>query len=82
MDQQTPEMNDPRPFVETERFWVDANFFVVMREIARTFVNGTEWNKKARVVLDYDPQKPRMYITTFMEDGESIPLEAREDYLG
>ena len=76
-----PQQNEPHPFVETDHFWCDANFFVVLREMARMFVNGTEWNKKARIVLEYDPQEPRMYITTFMEDGESTPLEAREDFL-
>ena len=76
-----PNQNEPRPFVETDHFWCDANFFVVLREMARMFVNGTEWNKKARIVLDYDPQKPNMTITTFMEEGALTPMEDRVDLL-
>lgn len=67
--------------VSTNRVNMQSNFFVALREIARMLVNGTEWNKKARIVLEYDPKKPRMTIETFMEQGESIPLEDREDFL-
>lgn len=71
-----------RNLVSTNHVNMQSDFFVALREIARMFVNGTEWNKKARIVLNYDPQEPRMTIETFMEQGESIPLEDRQDFLG
>ena len=50
---------------------MSSNYFIVLREIADTIVNGTVWNKKARIVLEYDPLEPKMTLTTFMEPDEA-----------
>ena len=47
--------------------------FIVIRELARAIANGTDWNKKARIVLEYDPQAEKMPITIFMESDELPP---------
>ena len=57
--------------VATRHVSLDSKCFVILREIAKMFVNGTKWNKKARIVLEYDPQAEKMAIKTFMEYGEA-----------
>lgn len=48
----------------------NGNFFVVLREIAKAFIKGTVWNKKARIVIEYDPGEDRMNFSTFMSRDE------------
>ena len=59
--------------VPTNHISVRSEVFVVLREMARMIVNGTEWNKKARIVLEYDPQCQKTEIKTFMERDEATP---------
>ena len=57
--------------VPTYTVQMKSDFFIVLREIADTILKGTVWNKKARIVLEYDPQEPKMTLTTFMEPDEA-----------
>ena len=70
------------PIVPTCSFSVASDMFVFLREMARMFFNGTEWNKKARIVLEYDPQAARMVIKTFMERDEATPAADRQSLQG
>ena len=67
--------------VPTASFAAKADTFVLLREIARMIVTGTEWNKKARIVLEYDPQAEKLEIKTFMERDEAIPVADRQSLL-
>ncbi len=77
---------DPRnypgdtPCVPTWAVSVKSNIFVIIREIARLIVNGTESNKKARIVLEYDPQSEKMFIQSFMTRDEAVPPTDRESF--
>ena len=64
--------------IPTDRVYIPSNFFVVIREIAKMIVEGTVWNKKARVVLEYDPQDAKMSIVTFMEPDAAHSRERDE----
>lgn len=66
------------PVVPTNRMSVNPRCFVFLRELARLIVNGTEWNKKARIVLEYDPDAPKMEVRTFMERDAALPPSDRE----
>lgn len=67
--------------VPTGRVYISSNEFVIFREIAKMIARGTEWNKKARIVLEYDPQMEKMTIATFMEPGEADAPECQESSL-
>lgn len=67
--------------VPTASVAAKADTFVLLREIARVIVNGTEWNKKARIVLEYDPQAEKLEIKTFMERDEATPVADRQSWL-
>ena len=69
------------PIVPTDAMSMRSEVFVLLRELARMFYNGTEWNKKARIVLEYDPDKPKVQIRTFMERDEVIPVGDRQSFL-
>lgn len=47
-----------------------AKFFVVMQEIANVIYRTTDYKKKARIVLEYDPRREKMTLSTFTEDAE------------
>ena len=66
------------PVAPTNRMAVNPRCFVFLRELARLIVNGTEWNKKARIVLEYDPDEPKMEIKTFMQRDEALKPSDRE----
>lgn len=66
------------PVCPTRRIAVRPEAFVAIRELARAIVEGTAWDKKARIVLEYDPQAPKMPITVFMESDELPPPGDRE----
>lgn len=69
------------PIVPTDAMSMRSEVFILLRELARMFYNGTEWNKKARIVLEYDPDKPKVQIRTFMERDEVIPVGDRQSFL-
>ena len=73
LDTENEYRGEDTALVITNQVSPSANVFIVLREIARSFVNGTKWNKKACVVLEYDPQQDKMSITSFMERGEEDP---------
>lgn len=64
-------MADEKVMVESRHVSLDSKEFVVLREIAKIIAEGTMWNKSARIVLEYDPQKERMRISTFMKADEA-----------
>ena len=66
---------DDTACVPTGSVYMSSNYFIVLREIADAIVKGTVWNKKARIVLEYDPLEPKMTLTTFMEPDEARSLE-------
>lgn len=70
-----PEEHDVVP---TRHVSLESKCFVILREIAKMFVDGTKWDKKARIVLEYDPHAERLVIKTFMEYGEADAPEARK----
>lgn len=45
-------------------------FFAPLLRLAQLMHEGTRWNKKARIVLEYDPGVNRIHITSFMAKGE------------
>lgn len=69
---------DKQDYVETGHVTLNSNMFVVLREIARLIVRGSEWNKKSRIVLEYDPQQEKMRITTFMTADEAALRASQE----
>ena len=52
--------------------------FVLIRELGNAIYAGTRWNKKARIVLEYDPSYEKMSIMTFMESSELAQEAGRE----
>lgn len=64
--------------VPTGRVSVSSNLFPIMLKAMQQIVQGTRWDKKARIVLEYDPQNKKMEIVSFMESAESVLLEGRE----
>ena len=54
----------------TSGVYIRSEGFVAMREIADAICQGTRWNKKARIVVEYDPSQEKMSIMTFMESSE------------
>lgn len=50
--------------------------FLLVREIARVIYNGTAWHKKARIVLEYDPQEERLTVCSMTAKGEAPPVGA------
>lgn len=66
------------PCVPTDRVYIPSSCFVVFREIAKMIIRGTAWNKKARIVLEYDPQDAKMSIVTFMEPDAAHSRERDE----
>lgn len=69
---------DDTACVPTSSVYTSSNYFVVLREIANAIVKGTVWNKKARIVLEYDPQDAKMAIVTFMEPDAAHSRERDE----
>ena len=40
-----------------------------------TIVKGVDWQKKARIVLEYDPQEMKMELTTYQTTDEEQKME-------
>lgn len=55
-----------------------SKFFAVMLEIANVIYRTTDYKKKARIVLEYDPRQEKMTLSTFTEDAEPNEREDRE----
>lgn len=52
-------------------------FFVFMWELAQRIHELMAWDKKARIVLEYDPEQKWMSVRGFMERGEAIQMANR-----
>ena len=59
------------PTIPTGHVSLSSNAFPAMLTVIQQIVQGTRWDKKARVVLEYDPQAEKMEIDVFMESPES-----------
>lgn len=77
MDQGTP---GDDPLTVTNRTLIKSNGFVAILSICDAILHGVSWNKKARIVLDYDPQQEKMSVTTLMESDELKTPEGREPF--
>ena len=64
--------------VVTGCFHIQSNVFTTFIHLARVIHEGTAWNKKARIVLEYDPQQKLMQIMTLMDRDEAKTLERFE----
>ena len=64
--------------VITNHLEIASESFVFLNELCRVIFTGTEWNKKARIVLEYDPQQKLMQIMTLMDRDEAKTLERFE----
>lgn len=53
--------------VPTGHTSLSSNAFPAMLAVMQQIVQGTRWDKKARIVLEYDPQAEKMEIDVFME---------------
>ena len=51
----------------TGRVSVNPRFFLMMLETMKSIVESADWQKKARIVLEYDPQAEKMDVVTFTE---------------
>lgn len=60
----------------TNQVYFPSSVFIVLQEIGRVFCEGTKWNKKARIVFEYDPEKKKMCVSSLMESAE---LDREED---
>ena len=67
--------------VDTEKITnvleIPSESFVFLNELCRLIFTGTQWDKKAQIILEYDPQQEKMLITTAMDRREVSPLPER-----
>lgn len=45
-------------------------YFTVLWSFLDTILKGTSYNKKSRIVIEYDPEADSVTVTTFTESGE------------
>ena len=58
--------------VPTRQFCVKSNYIIFLTEVARIITEGMKWNKKARIVMEFDPSQDKFSVTVFMESGEAV----------
>ena len=51
--------------------------FISLWDMMETIVKGVDWQKKARIVLEYDPQERKMELTTYQTTDEGLKMEVR-----
>lgn len=68
--QERGETAENHPLTPTRHFGMRNKHFVGVLELMRAIVDGVKWNQKCRVVVEYDPEKEKISVTTFMESGE------------
>lgn len=56
---------------------VASQVFIALREMMDAVVRGTDWNKKTRIVLEYDPQSRKMELLTFGSADETQKTAGR-----
>lgn len=66
--------------VVTGCFHIQSNVFTTFIHLARVIHEGTAWNKKARIVLEYDPQQEALSIVTIMPYGDVLVKEQEEKW--
>ena len=75
------EFIDGMKVVPTRILSVNTRFMVEFLELAREIYDGLDWNKKGRIVVEYDPQAKKFRFITFQEakdldidpDHEEVP---------
>lgn len=65
------------PTIPTGHVSVSSNAFPVMLAAMQQIVQGTRWDKKARIVLEYDPQAEKMEIDVFMESHDAAETDGQ-----
>lgn len=66
-------MFDPHSFIEgkelipTQIGTFRSSLFIAFMELAETICSGLDWNKKGRIVVEYDPQQRNFHVATFQE---------------
>jgi hypothetical protein len=66
--------------VVTGCFHIQSNVFTTFIHLARVIHEGTAWNKKARIVLEYDPQQEALSIVTIMPYGDVLVKQQEEKW--
>ena len=66
--------------VVTGCFHIQSNVFTTFVHLARVIHERTAWNKKARIVLEYDPQQEALSIVTIMPYGDVLVKEQEEKW--
>ena len=54
---------------------VRSEVFIAIWDMMETIVKGVDWQKKARIVLEYDPQERKMELTTYQTTDEERKME-------
>lgn len=55
---------------------VRSEVFIALWDMMETIVKGVDWQKKARIVLEYDPREEKMKLTTYQTTDEERKKEA------
>ena len=63
--------------VITNHLEIASESFVFLNELCRLIFTGTQWDKKAQIILEYDPQQEKMLVSTAMDRREASPLPER-----
>ena len=68
--------SDPYGFIEgkkvvpTQCMSIKNEVFIALLEMASAISAGLDWEKKGRIVLEYDPQAKRFQVFTFQEAND------------
>lgn len=64
---------DPDRFIEgkkvipTQVLSINSHVFIAFIELAGSLYAGLDWNKKGRIVVEYDPRDRKFEVATFQE---------------
>ena len=59
----------------TKHSSVNAYVFIAIWDMMDSIAKGVDWRKKARIVLEYDPQERKMELTTYQTTDEERKTE-------
>lgn len=64
---------DPDRFIEgkkvipTQFLSIKSEVFIAFLELAGAIYSGLDWNRKGRIVVEYDPREKKFEVVTFQE---------------
>ena len=64
------QFEEEHPKAEVMRTGAKAKYFAIFFELMRKIANCIEWNKKARIVVEYDPRQRMFSVAVVKERGE------------